>query len=814
MLRWLIFSIALVSCIAGDPKAEGRYLYILDAPNELPPKISLDLSKSLWWNGPQSVYLSILLNRDSSLPGEAVLLFSGVSIDRDFSLIAINTVDHLTYPDAETKELRIVLPGFHPTSNKPAIHFHFVEPHTDLERIKNFIGSDTLPQMQAVTGVQKISIFVPEPLDELKAFEAEAIRLYPSLLDYGLSYWFLVGLLIFLPLWTLKHAYYRLQARFLIIFLLPSLLLLSWFVISHRGLMGSVQKNLLIQARLYLENSTKQLTLASEDVEAGIATELKLLVSEKTNAFLEDLYLRQYSLDENPWYDKILHESLHPMDQWLKSSFASKGIQVIFRNDHTSFATPVFYPDHTTRTFHTPVLQRMLRSQLADYNENYLEEQKENMEITNLLRKDLATVFRDSSSVDAFLYNPWKLFDYMPIAYFSKGFKYSKSFWAYLKDTKNNIWLIIGSVEEKRVLDTLRERLLTRLEKMQDESLHVCVIGHHQTVSGRIRGPIADFMAHNAAQSWIQRVASFSMGRNEGDLRFSLSVPSPLIPDMILAVSMSLKSYLEFRQRSFNLLYIAIVSFCAILFLLCRWMAQLVLKPLSLLRLGLVKVQSGDLSQDLPKTGTDELADLSVRFNQMIQYLREKELVSRFLSNMALQSLNQKDHESVREEATVLFCAPASGTDFEDIEQIAEFLPKLHQIIHRNGGMVDKFTGFASLSLFRKNSQTTLPLKACVEIRNLVESGFPHLKICIGLATGDLVLGHVGASLRKDFTCIGNTVNVAARLQSLPPRSGSVTIYLCERTQKNQPSEASNIRQLDSVSLKGKTDLVSVFVHL
>ena len=85
-------------------------------------------------------------------------------------------------------------------------------------------------------------------------------------------------------------------------------------------------------------------------------------------------------------------------------------------------------------------------------------------------------------------------------------------------------------------------------------------------------------------------------------------------------------------------------------------------------------------------------------------------------------------------------------------------------VLDKHGAMIDKFTGSTCLAVFREKYVIQSPLNASEEILNLTKQSDLNVNICIGLATGKAMLGHVGSFRRKDYTCIGDTVNLAARL--------------------------------------------------
>lgn len=112
------------------------------------------------------------------------------------------------------------------------------------------------------------------------------------------------------------------------------------------------------------------------------------------------------------------------------------------------------------------------------------------------------------------------------------------------------------------------------------------------------------------------------------------------------------------------------------------------------------------------------------------------------------------------------------------------YFDRMTQIVHRHGGMVDKFIGDGMMALFGAPQSLPCPEKNALEAsqemmialvalnREFAKDGLPQLSIGIGLHTGDAVIGHIGSNERHEYTAIGDAVNVASRLADLPKTTG------------------------------------------
>ena len=86
------------------------------------------------------------------------------------------------------------------------------------------------------------------------------------------------------------------------------------------------------------------------------------------------------------------------------------------------------------------------------------------------------------------------------------------------------------------------------------------------------------------------------------------------------------------------------------------------------------------------------------------------------------------------------------------------------------------------------------------------------INVGIGLNTGDVVVGNMGSDQRFDYSCLGDAVNLAARLEGQSKEYG-LKIILGEDTAKGLEEEFAII-ELDNIAVKGKTEGVTIFTSL
>ncbi|HWP81205.1 MAG TPA: adenylate/guanylate cyclase domain-containing protein [Bacteroidota bacterium] len=194
------------------------------------------------------------------------------------------------------------------------------------------------------------------------------------------------------------------------------------------------------------------------------------------------------------------------------------------------------------------------------------------------------------------------------------------------------------------------------------------------------------------------------------------------------------------------------------------------------------RVGMGDLKVSVATRVKDELGSLAHEFNMMVLQIREKTEMQKFVSRATAQMIAQGKEVTLGGSRRVI---TAMFTDIRNFTSVSEskwpeevvvvlnhYLDLQTTIIHQNGGVVDKFLGDGIMSIFTGEKMVQQAVKAAVDIQCAVAklnkergaSGDITLKVGIGIATGVAVMGSIGSQDRMDYTAIGDTVNLAARL--------------------------------------------------
>ncbi|KIN78636.1 adenylate/guanylate cyclase domain-containing protein [Sulfitobacter mediterraneus] len=270
-----------------------------------------------------------------------------------------------------------------------------------------------------------------------------------------------------------------------------------------------------------------------------------------------------------------------------------------------------------------------------------------------------------------------------------------------------------------------------------------------------------------------------------------------------------------------GLLGFAIASVGALIF------ARRLTKPI--LEIGSVaeKVGGGDFSARVQDVNSrDEIGDLSHRINQMIGHLGERLELMKFVSHGTMNAI-QGSHEAgmsrggQRRRVSVIFTDIRGYTEFSErvppevvIEALNQYFDVQTDIVEEHQGDVDKFIGDALVAVFEGDEMETRAVQCAVKITSAMQDllmKFPdyNLHVGIGIASGEVVVGAMGARERMDFTVLGSTVNLSARLCSKAD-PGQV---LLDQATRDASGDLDGVafETLAPIALKGYADPVPNF---
>lgn len=250
-------------------------------------------------------------------------------------------------------------------------------------------------------------------------------------------------------------------------------------------------------------------------------------------------------------------------------------------------------------------------------------------------------------------------------------------------------------------------------------------------------------------------------------------------------------------------------------------------RQIHLLSDGAREVGQGNLDVQIAVSTKDELGQLAQEFNNMIQHLREKlhmqKFVSKFTMDMIKDTIRSKEKMGgarIREVAVLFsdvrnFSTVAEKLAPEDIVKLINiYFDVQTRIIEKHHGVVDKFMGDQIMAVFEGPNMADNVLRSAVEIQRALRAlnqerarrNEVTLEVGIGINNGSAISGHMGSKSRMDYTVIGDVVNVAARLCA-QARAGQIitSLELARKVNGSYPTT-----RLSSVNVKGRSQTVRV----
>lgn len=230
---------------------------------------------------------------------------------------------------------------------------------------------------------------------------------------------------------------------------------------------------------------------------------------------------------------------------------------------------------------------------------------------------------------------------------------------------------------------------------------------------------------------------------------------------------------------------------------------------------------------------------LSFSFSAAFSYATEgrqrrqiKQVFSHYMSDVLIHDLLSHPEKlrlgGERRVLTVFFSDLAGFTTLSEklapeevVILLNRYLTAMTDIILESGGLIDKYEGDAIMAFWGAPVlQEDHAVRACfaalenqarlIELREeFARTGLPPVHARIGINTGEMIIGNMGSSQRFDFTVIGDSVNLASRLEGAGKEYGT-RILISEDTFR-QAQHAVEVREIDLLRVKGKEVPVRIF---
>jgi len=299
----------------------------------------------------------------------------------------------------------------------------------------------------------------------------------------------------------------------------------------------------------------------------------------------------------------------------------------------------------------------------------------------------------------------------------------------------------------------------------------------------------------------------------------------------------ALFNYAEIEQELrflWQFILVSLLVSIVMVMVLARIMARSLIEPVVLLRQGVEEVESGNYQTEVLLPGQDEIVELAQAFNKMNQGLDERERMTRYLSRSAVDAVVKGEDRQMggkKMPATILFSDIRSFTTISEsnsaedvVALLNEYFAAMNEVVEKFGGDIDKFIGDAIMAQFippvgeNPADYALNAVKCALEMMTALEKfnqqrldrGLFAIKIGVGINSGDVIAGNIGSPGRMDRTVIGDTVNVASRLEGMS-KLGRHTNVIISRSTLDLVERAVEVEQLSETAVKGKTSAVEMF---
>ena len=298
-----------------------------------------------------------------------------------------------------------------------------------------------------------------------------------------------------------------------------------------------------------------------------------------------------------------------------------------------------------------------------------------------------------------------------------------------------------------------------------------------------------------------------------------------------------------YKQERNLLMVNSLLTAVAAIFALCfaAIVAHLLVRAVRALAIGAEAVQSGNLDVEVPVTTNDEVGRLTNDFNSMVEGLRLKERIKdtfgkymdpRIVTNL-LDNPEFSKPGGERREMSVMFIdlqgftAISEALEPDDlVAMVNDFFSLMTDAISNNNGVVDKYMGDAVMAYWGEpfcapGEHARLACQAAREARSQLEVFRQNVRsklgekvdgldidLRIGVSSGEMIVGTIGSTVSRNFTVMGDPVNLGSRLEGANKAYGT-RILLSDRT-RELVGQSLNFREIDIIRVKGKSEPIRV----
>lgn len=304
----------------------------------------------------------------------------------------------------------------------------------------------------------------------------------------------------------------------------------------------------------------------------------------------------------------------------------------------------------------------------------------------------------------------------------------------------------------------------------------------------------------------------------------------------VVATVMEERAFEEVYNIQRRNLYILLISVNIAIFIIFFFGRTLTTPILRLVR-ATKEIEHGNFNINIVPTTRDEIGDLTSSFISMGRGLEEREkmkeafgkFVNKEIAERVLKGEIKLGGERV--EAAVFFSDIRSFTAISEklepeevVEFLNQYMTRMVHCVNKTFGVVDKYIGDAIMAIWgapvSKGNDTENAINAALMMRReLIEFNRdrgsdkrPIIRIGCGINTGPVLAGQIGSEDRMEYTVIGDTVNLASRIEALNKPFGTdilISADSCERL-----TDTYRVEPMRKIMVKGKEEPQQIFAVL
>lgn len=529
-------------------------------------------------------------------------------------------------------------------------------------------------------------------------------------------------------------------------------------------------------------------------------------------------FIKQCNDPSPPHYSGAAYFTKNPVALLLQEIFLDKGIYVTL----TDFIVGLMPFDANTDSqslnmIEILLMKQMMKEQSSSYQDRVLTD-PDSGQVLQDIREKLVDAGMNPGYLDQVLNRP----DLLHFSTIARDTNQPKGFFWQPISVNNKPWLVFGEVDQRNQISAALPHFSGTPGSGNDKKVYFVGESHQLNIPLGIKNSAVLNLASKVARESQPSLASEMI---DGKLHLLFGFRDVSLPNYQIIVTRDISSALSDVQNLRLLLESGFLLLIFLPVLAAFTLSQQVSSPIQKLTNGALELANGNYHFDLQSDSRDEFQSITNQMNEMLVELRMGQEISSFLDKASLDEILQDMPGTGRLKASILFCGihnleEIANLELEDYkEQVEHFVSLVQDAIQQNGGMVDKFTGTAVLAVFIEGSISLCAASAATQIQKQIQANevlHPKLRMGTGISTGTLIYGEIGANERKDFTCIGDTVNLAARLESYSKKEERRILTLVDTATKqdieDQLPTGISIREYGDLEIKGKASKQKAFL--